>query len=95
MRLEVRQAYRNLDEAAERHKVQLEALQLAETRFNKTYLLLQYGRASSRRVLSAQEDLFDAQNEATQTLVDYTIATLNFYRDTGVLHVRPDGMWER
>jgi outer membrane protein TolC len=95
VRLEVRQAYRNLDEAAERHKVQLEALQLAETRFNKTYLLLQYGRASSRRVLSAQEDLFDAQNEATQTLVDYTIATLNFYRDTGVLHVRPDGMWER
>jgi outer membrane protein TolC len=93
--LEVRQAYRNLDEATERHKVQLEALQLAEKRFNKTYLLLQYGKASSRRVLSAQNDLFDAQNEATQTLVDYTIATLNFYRDTGVLHVRPDGMWER
>ncbi|MCP4610498.1 MAG: TolC family protein [Planctomycetes bacterium] len=95
VRLEVRQAYRNLDEAAERHKVQLEALELAKTRFNKTYLLLQYSRASSRRVLSAQEDLFDAQNETTQTLVDYTIATLNFYRDTGVLHVRPDGMWER
>ena len=95
VQLEVRQAYRNLDEAAERYKVQLEALQLAEKRFNKTYLLLQYGRASSRRVLRAQNDLFDAQNAATQTLVDYTIATLNFYRDTGVLHVRPDGMWER
>lgn len=95
IRLEVRKAYRNLDEAAERHKIQLEALELAQKRFNKTYLLLQYGRASSRRVLSAQEDLFDAQNAATQTLVDYTIATLNFYRDTGVLYVRPDGMWER
>ncbi len=95
VRLQVRQGYRDLDEAAERHKVQLEALQLAETRFNKTYLLLQYGRASSRRVLSAQNDLFEAQNAATKTLVDYTIATLNFYRDTGVLHVRPDGMWER
>ena len=95
VRLQVRQAYRELDEAAERHKVQLEALELAETRFDKTYLLLQYGRASSRRVLSAQNDLFEAQNTATQTLVDYTIATLNFYRDTGVLHVRPDGMWER
>ena len=95
VRLQLRQGYRDLDEAAERHKVQLEAFQLAETRFNKTYLLLQYGRASSRRVLSAQNDLFEAQNTATQTLVDYTIATLNFYRDTGVLHVRPDGMWER
>ncbi|MHC4727997.1 MAG: TolC family protein, partial [Planctomycetota bacterium] len=46
VRLQVRQAYRKLDEAAERHKVQLEALQLAETRFNKTYLLLQYDKAS-------------------------------------------------
>jgi len=95
VRLQVRQAYRDLNEAAERNKVQLEALQLAKKRFNKTYLLLQYGRVSSRRVLRAQEDLFEAQNAATQTLVDYTIATLNFYRDTGVLHVRPDGMWER
>ena len=94
VRLEVRQAYRDLEEAAERHKVQLEALELAKTRFNKTYLLLQYSKANSRRVLRAQNDLFEAQNAATQTLVDYTIATLNFYRDTGVLHVRPDGMWE-
>jgi outer membrane protein TolC len=95
VKLEVRQAYRDLEEAAERHKVQMEALELAKKRFDKTYLLLHYGRASSRRVLSSQNDLFEAQNAATQTLVDYTIATLNFYRDTGVLHVRSDGMWER
>jgi len=92
--LQVRQAYRDFTEAAERYKVQSESLKLAEKRFNKTFLLLQYGRANSRRVLSAQDDLFDAQNAATQALVDYTIATLNFYRDTGLLHVRPDGMWE-
>lgn len=94
VRLQVRQVYRDLAEAAERYSVQLEALKLAEKRFKKTYLLLQYSRASSRRVLSAQNDLFDARNAATQTLIDYTIATLNFYRDTGVLQVRPDGMWE-
>jgi len=91
----VRQAYRDLTEAAERYKVQSDSLILAEKRFKKTFLLLQYGRANSRRVLSAQDDLFDAQNAATQALVDYTIATLKFYRDTEVLHVRPDGMWER
>jgi len=95
VRLEVRRAYRDLTEAAERHRLQLEALKLAEKRFKKTYLLLQYSRANSRRVLSAQDDLFDAQNAATQALVDYTIATLKFYRDTEVLQVRPDGMWER
>ncbi len=92
--LEVRRAYRDLIEAAERHRVQLENLELAKKRLKDTYLLLQYGRASSRRVLNAQDDLFDAQNAATEALVGYTIATLNFFRDTGVLQVRPDGMWQ-
>ena len=91
--LEVRQAYRDLAEAAERHRVQSENLKLARKRLENTLLLLQYGRANSRRVLNAQRDLFDAQNAATEALVNYTIATLNFYRDTGVLQVRPDGMW--
>jgi len=92
--LQVRQAYRDLTEAAERYKVLSEALELAQRRFDKTFLLLQYSRASSRRVLQAQNDLFDAQNDAGQALVDYSVAILSFYRDAGVLRVRPDGMWE-
>ncbi len=92
--LEVRQAHRNLTEAAERYKVLLEALELAQQRFNNTFLLLQHGKVSSRRVLQAQSDLFDAQNDAGQALLDYTIATLKFYRDTGALQVLPDGMWK-
>ncbi len=92
--LEVRQAYRDLAEATERHRVQLESLKLARKRFKDTYLLLQYSRASSRRVLNAQADLFDAQNIATEALVAHTTAMLSFYRDAGVLQVRPDGMWE-
>ena len=92
--LEVRQAHRDLTEAAERYKVLLEALELARQRFNNTFLLLQYSRTSSRRVLQAQSDLFEAQNDAAQALVDYNIATLNFYRDTGSLRVLPDGMWK-
>ena len=92
--LQVRQAYRDLMETMQRYKLQSEALELAVKRVKDTYLLLQYGRASSRRVLNAQADLFDAQNAATEALVGYTIATLNFYRDTGLLQVRPDGMWE-
>jgi hypothetical protein len=58
-----------------------------------TCLLLRYGRASSRRVLNAQRNLFQAQNEAVDALTDYNIATLNFYCAAGVLGVRPDGMW--
>jgi len=94
VKLEIRQAYRDLTEAAERYKTSSEGLKLAQKRFDNTVLLMKYGRASSRRVLNAQNDLFRAQNAATETLVGFAIATLNFYRDTGVLQVRPDGMWQ-
>ena len=92
--LQVRQAYRDLTEAAEHYRVQLDSLKLAQKRFNNTLLLMQYGRASSRRVLNAQQDLFDAQNAATEALTNHAIAMLSFYRDTGVLQVKPDGMWK-
>jgi outer membrane protein TolC len=91
--LQVRQDYRDLLEAAQSYQIQKEGLELAQKRFDDTMLLMQYGRASSRRVLDAQKDLFRSQNAATEALVNYTVATLNFYRDTGILQVRPDGMW--
>jgi outer membrane protein TolC len=93
--LDIRRAYRDLIAASERYGIESEELRLARKRFENSSLLLQYGRASSRRILNAQDDLYDAQNASTEALVNFTIATLNFYRDTGVLQVRPDGMWQR
>ncbi|MCX5637680.1 MAG: TolC family protein [Planctomycetota bacterium] len=93
--LEVRTAYRDLVEASQRYKINFEALKMAQKRFKDAFLLMQYSRASSRRVLDAQNNLFDAQNAATEALVNYMVATLNFYRDTEALQVRPDGMWEK
>ena len=90
--LEVRQAHRRAIEASGRYNIQSESLDLAKKRFKKRFLLLQYSRASMRDVLDAKSDLFDAQNDLTEAHVDYVIATLEFYRDTGVLQVRPDGM---
>jgi len=49
---------------------------------------MEYGRASSRRVLNAQQALYEANNAITTTLTDFAIATLEFYRDTGILQVR-------
>ena len=54
---------------------------------------MQYGRTSSRRVLDALDALYDAKNSTTQALVNYAISMLEFYRDSGVMQVRPDGMW--
>ncbi len=92
--LEVRRAYRRLKEAADRYKVQTEGLKLAGQRLENTMTLLKYGRVSTRRILSAQDDLTEAKRGVTAALVDYIIATLEFYRDAGILHVKPDGMWE-
>jgi outer membrane protein TolC len=94
IRLEIREAHRKLEEAAQRYQILSDGLRLAEERVEKTLALLKYARLSSRRVLTAEQHLYDARNEAADALVDYVTATLNFYRDTEVLQVRPDGMWE-
>jgi outer membrane protein TolC len=94
VRLEVREAHRKLLETAERYLILTKGLKLAQERIEKNYLLLGYGRVSSRRVLDGLQHLHDAKNELADALTDYAIATLNFYRDTDVMQVRPDGMWE-
>jgi outer membrane protein TolC len=92
--LEVRQAYRQLDEAAQRYEIQKNSLELAEKRVESTTMLLQEGRASTRDLLESQDALFEAQNDLTAALVDHAIAKLSFYRDIGILEVKPDGMWQ-
>ena len=93
--LDVRQAYRQLREAAERYETQKNSLELAETRVESTTLLLQAGRVTTRDLLDSQDSLLGAQNSVTAALVDYAIAKLSFFRDVGILQVRPDGMWEQ
>ncbi len=94
VRLEVREAHRRMLETAERYKILSEGIRLAGERVEKTFEALRYARLSSRRVLTALEHQYRARNEAADALTDYAIATLNFYRDTEILQVRPDGMWE-
>jgi hypothetical protein len=94
IRLEIRDAHRKLLEAAERYEVLSNGVELARQRVRKTSALLEYVRVSSRRVLDAEQHLHNARDEAADALGDYAIATLEFYRDTEVLQVRPDGMWE-
>jgi outer membrane protein TolC len=93
--LDVRQAHRQLLEAVERYATQKNSLQLAGTRVESTTFLLQAGRVNTRDLLEAQDAFLDAQNNVTAVLVDYAIEKLNFFRDIGVLQVRPDGMWEQ
>jgi outer membrane protein TolC len=92
--LEVRKAYRDMNEAAKSYKVQSNALFLARQRFNNVVSLLEYNRANTRDVLDARKDLYSAENAMTAAMVNYATATLNFYRDVEIMQVRPDGMWQ-
>ena len=95
IKLQVRNAYRRLTESATRYKIQKDSLALAEERVNSANMLLKAGRAASRDLLEAQASLLSAQNDTTSTLIDYAVSKLNFYRDIGILKVRPDGLWEQ
>ncbi|MCI0498933.1 MAG: TolC family protein [Planctomycetales bacterium] len=94
VKLDIRNAYRSLIEAARRHQIQKNSLELAQERVNSTKMLLQAGRAQSRDLLDSQDSLLSAQNDTTSTLVNYMLAKLNFYRDIEILNVKPDGLWE-
>ena len=94
VKLDVRRAYRGLLEAAEQYRIRKNSLELAESRVESTNLLLLAGRAITRDLLEAQDSLIEAQNSLTNAIVAHLIAKLNFFKDIGVLEVRPDGMWE-
>ena len=95
VKLEVRRAYRDLREAAERYQIQKTNLELAEKRVESTSILLMAGRAITRDLLESQDALVEAQNNVTDALVAHLVAKLNFFQDVGILQVRPDGMWEQ
>ncbi|MHC4423278.1 MAG: TolC family protein [Planctomycetota bacterium] len=95
VKLEVRQAYRQLKEAQERYETQKMSLDLAQKRVEGTSLLWENRRARTRDLLESQDALLRAENDLMAALVDYTVAKLNFFRDVGFLQVRPDGMWEQ
>ena len=95
VKLDVRQAFRDMSETYNSYRIQLLSLNLAEKRVEMQLILLQEGRGTTRDYLFAQEDLLRAQNEKTNALVKYTLSKLEFFRDVGILQVRPDGMWQQ
>jgi len=95
VKLDVRQALRDLQEAADTYRIQVESLKLAQRRVDMTMLLLQEGRSDIEELLRSQDSLLLAQNAVSRALINHAIARLNFLRDIGILQVRPDGFWEQ
>ncbi|MCF7974860.1 MAG: TolC family protein [Phycisphaerae bacterium] len=95
VKLGVRQSYRDLAETAESHRIQMIGYDLAVKRVEVEKLSLKYGRGTVRLLLESEDALVSARNSVVAALVNHMIAKLNFFRDIGVLQVRPDGMWEQ
>ena len=92
IRAELRAELRETGTRLESWKIQVAAVDLAEKRIDSTQLKLEAGRADTRDLLEAQESLLDAQNAATQALIEYTLARLELYRDLEVLRVDEQGV---
>ena len=93
VKLNVRDAYRDLQETADRYNIEKNSLELATQRVETNKLLLDAGRVSVRILLDSEDALLLAQNAVTAALVQHLDAKLSFFRDVGILQVRPDGMW--
>lgn len=95
MELDVRQAIRSLKAEAKQYQIQKMALGLAERRLETQKLLLEIAQGNVRLLLESEGALLEAQNDVTAALVAHAIAKLGFFRDIGILQVKPDGMWEQ
>ena len=92
--LDMRAALRDLTAKAEQYRIQQMALVLALRRKDTQEMLLSIGQGETRLLLDAEGAILSAQNRVTNALVAHAVAKLGFYRDVGVLQVKPDGMWE-
>lgn len=94
VKLNVRDAWRTLQQAKESYEIQKISVDLAKRRVDSTTTLIDAGRASTRDLLEAQRALLTAQNALTRALVDHATARLQLYRDMDTLQVDEKGLWK-
>ena len=92
VRSELRDALRRLAAARASYEIQQGAVGLAERRIESAALNLEAGRASTRDLLEAQDDLLTAQNDLAANLTDTILAGLELYRDMELLEVGEQGL---
>jgi outer membrane protein TolC len=90
----IRQSWRSLKETERNFRIQTASVALAGRRVAGARELLRLGEATARDLLEANEALVNAQNALTRTLIDHTLARLAIWRDTELLRVGEDGVWQ-
>jgi outer membrane protein TolC len=90
---DVRDLWRKLERNRSVYQNRLLSVQLSDRRVENTTLLLKQGKALTRDLLDAEDDLLSSKNEATAALVDYTINRLRFWDAIERFEIDPKGMW--
>jgi len=93
MKRDIRDLWRKLERNRSVYNNRLLSVRLSERRVENTELLLQQGKALTRDLLDAQDDLLSSKNEATVALVDFTINRLRFWNAIERFEIDPKGMW--
>jgi outer membrane protein TolC len=94
VKLSIRNAWRDLEQAERQYQVSLLAVRLANERLDLQRELNEQGLGTARDLVEAQEDVVSSQDERTSALVNHTLARLRFWRDVGILKIEPSGSWE-
>ncbi len=94
IKLQVRNDWRNLDQAKRNFESAEFGVELSERRVEEQELRAQVGRGTARDLVDAQNDLIAQKNLLTQALVAHTIARLQFWDDMGILYIKDNGRWE-
>ncbi|MBI1321396.1 MAG: hypothetical protein GC168_20930 [Candidatus Hydrogenedens sp.] len=94
VKLQVREAWRDLEQARRNYDTALKSVELNQRRVLEQELLADLGRGSVLDQVDAQNNLTDAENNLTSALVRHNIARLAFWRDMGILYIKPNGEWE-
>ncbi len=92
IRSDLRDDLRQVRASLQAWRIQLGAVELASRRVESTNLNLEAGRADTRDILEAQEALVEAQNAATQALVDHRLAILSLWLSLEILQVDGQGL---
>ncbi len=90
--LEVREAWRGLEESRQNYRIQIESVSLATTQVELARINVERGLAVARDLIEAQEDLLDAENALTNALVQNTIQRMEFWNAIERLEIDPQGL---
>ena len=95
VRLQINNDWRGLEQAKRNYQINLQGIELAQSRLREQEIRRINGDAVARDIVDARRDLINAQNAASSSMVDHTLARLRLWQDMGILYITKDGSWIR